>query len=150
MYIFLWNFHLADILLCWIWIVLPWITAEHWCHSGGCGFPLFFWMIKLFEDLTLQLMLFLSLDHQTVLLNMQQVYMYFRGSGKSQELKQQAARGALSSAFWWRKPAARVIARVVSGRRQDVCRLGMVVLCIAAPCGFGSSEAYSYIFLLFC
>jgi hypothetical protein len=29
----------------------------------------------------------------------QQVYMYFRGSGKAQEMKQQAARGALSSAF---------------------------------------------------
>lgn len=27
-------FHLADILLCWIWPVLRWITPEHRCHSG--------------------------------------------------------------------------------------------------------------------
>jgi hypothetical protein len=32
-------------------------------------------------------------------LNLQQVYMYFRGSGKAAEMKREAARSALSSAF---------------------------------------------------
>ena len=32
---------------------------------------------------------------------MQQVYMYFRGSGKEAEMKRQAARGAIRNAFWW-------------------------------------------------
>lgn len=31
---------------------------------------------------------------------MQQVYMYFRGSGKAAEMRQEAARGAMRAAFW--------------------------------------------------
>jgi hypothetical protein len=33
------------------------------------------------------------------LMEMQQVYMYFRGSGKEAEMKREAARGALRNAF---------------------------------------------------
>lgn len=34
---------------------------------------------------------------------MQQVYMYFRGSGKAAEMKREAARGALRAAVWYCK-----------------------------------------------
>lgn len=104
-------FHLADILLCWIWLVLPWITSEHRCHSGQLNLffiqtnPSFYYGPGIFSLVAFSVrkivMFFISLDYWIISLNAQQVYMYFRGSGKAAEMKREAARGALSSAFWW-------------------------------------------------
>jgi hypothetical protein len=56
-------------------------------------------------------------------LNTQQVYMYFRGSGKAAEMKREAARGALSSAFWWTYGSD--YSQLMDRRKPDVSFWGM-------------------------
>lgn len=120
-------FYLADILLCWIWLVLPWITSEHRCHSGQNslfkrtlhGPGIFSCGLFSKEDcyvLHISWLLIISL-------NTQQVYMYFRGSGKAAEMKREAARGALSSAFWWTYGSD--YSQLMDRRKPDVSFWGM-------------------------
>jgi len=85
-------FRHADLLLRWLWIVLPRVFAKHVGHSGevtdNCCSP--------FSS---------SLDPFTWFLNfntccfLQRVYRYFRGSGKEAEMKREAARGVARAAF---------------------------------------------------
>lgn len=81
----------ADILLCWIWIVLSGIVAQHLGHPGQ------FSMINCsnFPEPT-SVQTYLS---PFWILLVQQVYMYFRGSGKAAEMKRDATRGAMRAAF---------------------------------------------------
>jgi hypothetical protein len=67
------------------------------------------------------------LDHWTTSIELQQVYMYFRGSGKEAELKHEAARGALNSAFWWKSGSLIVASWLIGGNMMCQLRLGVLV-----------------------
>lgn len=83
---------LADFLLHRVWIILHWNVDQHLGYSG---------LITLaevsnhFKHMHATYLLTISL------VSIQQVYMYFRGSGKAAEMKREAARGALRAAIWF-------------------------------------------------
>jgi len=93
---------LVDFLLHRVWIILHWNVDQHLGYSGLITLPEVsnhFKHIhpKLFEchDYCTNYLLTISL------VTIQQVYMYFRGSGKAAEMKREAARGALRAAIWF-------------------------------------------------
>lgn len=81
----------ADILLYWICILLPRIIAQYLGYSG--------WTIQTYNRIIFMVCVVLVSKTCFICYYLQQVYMYFRGSGKAAEMKRDAARGTMRAAL---------------------------------------------------